>query len=118
MIIANFERALVGWHPSRMLTEWVITVNAIIATMLIITISPKPVQMIENGLEESKKIYRWFWLRGVAVFVISAFVFLATNRMIYHYPEYDKLNKKTYHTRFGPEASWKSKPNLKNAEHK
>ena len=118
MIVANFERALVGWHPSRMLTEWVITVNAIIATVLIITLSPKPVQIVENGLEESKKIYRWFWLRGVAVFVISAFVFLATNRMIYHYPEYDKLNKKTYHTRFGPEASWKSKPNLKNAEHK
>jgi hypothetical protein len=118
MIIANFERALVGWHPSRMLTEWVITINAIIATVLIITLSPKPVQIIENGLVESKKIYRWFWLRSVAVFVISALVFLATNRMIYHYPEYDKLNKKTYHTRFGPEASWKSKPNLKNAEHK
>ncbi len=118
MVVANFERALVNWHPSRLLTEWVITMNAIIATALITTLRPDPVKIFENGLEESKKIYRWFWLRGVAVLVISVFLFLATNRMIYHYPEYNKLNLKQYHSRFGPEASWKSKPNLKNAEHK
>jgi hypothetical protein len=118
MVVANFERALVGWHPSRLLTEWVITVSAIIATAMILTLRPNPVRIIGNGLEESKKLYRKLWIRGVAVFIISSFLFFATNRMIYHYPEYNKLNLKQYHSRFGPEASWKSKPNLKNAEHR
>ena len=118
MIVANFERALVGWHPARLLTEWIITLNAIIATALILTLRPKPLTILENGMDGSKKLYRWFWLRGIAVFLLSALLFLATNRLIYHYPEYDKLNLKQYHSRFGPEASWKSKPNLKNAEHK
>ena len=42
---------------------------------------------------------------------------LATNRMIYHYPTSDKLNNGPQsHTRFGPDASWRTKPNLKKAE--
>ena len=52
----------------------------------------------------------------VAVAISSVF-FLVTNRAIYQYPIYEKLDKKTYFTRFGPEATWRSKPNLKNAKH-
>lgn len=101
-----------------LLTEWVIFINAIISTVLIITLSPNPVQIIDNVLEESKKIYRWLWLRRAVVFIISVVLLLFTKRMIYHYPKYNKLNLKQYHTCFGPEVSWKSRPNLKNAEHK
>ena len=118
MIVANFERALVGWHPARLLTEWVITINAIIATALITTLRPNPVKIFECGPEENQKLYRRFWMRGIAVFVISAILFVVSNRMIYHYPEYNQLNLKQYHSRFGDEASWKSRPNLKNAEHR
>jgi hypothetical protein len=50
--------------------------------------------------------------------LVSSVLFLGTNRLIYHYPEYNKLNHSQYHTRFGPDASWRTKPNLKNAEHK
>jgi len=118
MVIANFERALVGWHPARLLTEWIITVNAIIATAMMVTLRPKPVTIIESRPEEYKKQYQRIWLRGFVICIILSFAFLYTNRIIYHYPEYDKLNLKQYHTRFGPEASWKSRPNLKNAEHR
>ena len=118
MVVANFERALVGWTPSRLLTDGIITVNAIIATAFIVTYRPAPLKILENGLEESKKLYRRFWIRGLVVWVISALLFLATIRIVYQYPEYNKLNHNRYQTRFGPEASWKSRPNLKNAEHK
>jgi hypothetical protein len=91
---------------------------AIVSTALILTLKPNTLKIIENGFEESKKMYRKFWLRGVVVFVISALLFFATNRMIYRYPEYDKLNLNRFQTRFGPEATWKAKPNLKNAEHR
>jgi len=118
MVIANFERALVGWHPARLLTEWVIAINAIIATVMMVTLRPKPLITIEIKPDEYKKQYRRIWLRGFVICIILSLAFLCTNRMIYHYPEYDKLNLKQYHTRFGPEASWKSRPNLKNAEHR
>jgi hypothetical protein len=118
MVVANFERALTGWHPSRMLTEWVIFINAIIATVLVIVLpqESKPASIKEEA--DYRHLYKWLWIKAVMVFIISGFFFLATNRLIYHYPEYNKLNLKQYHTRFGPEASWKSRPNLKNAEHK
>ena len=118
MVVANFERALTGWHPSRMLTEWVIFINAIIATVLIIIL---PQDLEKQQIKEEKDfkpVYKWLWRKSVGIMVVMCFFFLATNRLVYHYPEYEKLNKKTYHTRFGPEASWKSRPNLKNAEHK
>ena len=38
MIMAILSGALVGWGPSRLLTEWVITVNAILATYLILIV--------------------------------------------------------------------------------
>jgi hypothetical protein len=118
MIVANFERALVGWHPSRMLTEWVIFINAIIATVLIIVLPREPENITAKEEKSYKTVYRRMWIKAVTVFIISGLFFLTTNRLIYQYPEYKKLNLKQYQTRFGPEASWKSRPNLKNAEHK
>ena len=118
MVVANFERALTGWHPSRMLTEWVIFINAIIATVLVIVLPTESETISISTEKDYTPVYRWLWIKAVVVFIISGFFFLASNRLIYHYPEYNKLNLKQYHTRFGPEASWKSRPNLKNAEHK
>jgi hypothetical protein len=118
MIVANFERALTGWNPSRMLTEWVIFVNAIIATVLIILL-PKDLETIAiSRKEDYKKLYRSLWFKSAIITAAACLLFLFTNRLIYHYPDYSKLDLKHYHTRFGPEASWKSRPNLKNSEHR
>jgi hypothetical protein len=118
MVVANFERALTGWHPNRLLTEWVIFVNAIIATVLILLLPHDQETVIITEEKNYKPFYKRLWIRTIATLVISSILFLVTNRMIYHYPEYSKLDHKKYHTRFGPDASWKTKPNLKNAEHK
>ena len=118
MVVANLERALVGWHPSRMLTEWVIFVNAIISTVLVLLL-PREHENIQIVPEpDFKPFYKRMWIKAVATMVVSSVLFLGTNRLIYQYPEYSKLNHKQYHTRFGPDASWRTKPNLKNAEHK
>ena len=118
MVVANFERALTGWHPSRLLTEWVIFINAIIATALILLIPKEEEQVFITEFNEYPRYYRRLWVKTAGVLMISGLLFLGTNRMIYHYPEYNKLNFKTYHTRFGPNASWRTRPNLKNAEHR
>jgi hypothetical protein len=118
MVIANFERALTGWDPSRLLTEWVIFVNAILATALIILLPREGESVSVLEIENYKPIYKKLWIKATAALIISSCFFLVSNRMIYHYPQYDKLNHKQYHTRFGPDASWRTKPNLKNKEHK
>ena len=117
MVVANFERALTGWHPSRLLTEWVIFVNAIIATVLVLLLPHEHETVVILEEENYKPIYKRLWMKAIAAFVLSSLLFLVTNRMIYHYPEPGKLNNGPQsHTRFGPDASWRTKPNLKNAE--
>ena len=117
MVTANFERALTGWHPSRLLTEWVIIVNAIIATVLVLILPREQETIVIKEEENLKPIYRKLWKKAIAALIVSGILFVVTNRMIYHYPDPDKLNNGSQsHTRFGPDASWRTKPNLKNAE--
>ena len=117
MVIANFERALTGWHPSRLLTEWVIILNAIIATVLVLLLPRDQETVLTIEEKNYKPIYRRLWIKAIAALVLSSILFLVTNRMIYQYPESNKLsNGAQSHTRFGPDASWRTKPNLKNAE--
>jgi hypothetical protein len=118
MVVANFERALTGWHPSRLLTEWVIFVNAIVATAMILILPKNNEEVVYSEIPDYKRYYKRIWIKSLGTVLITSVLFLTTNRMIYQYPSYDKLNLKQYHTRFGPEASWRSKPNLKNANHK
>ena len=117
MNVANFERALTGWQPIRLLTEWVIFVNVLIATVLILLL-PKDKEIVEIHTERNYSgIYRKVWIKSLTVFVLSAVLFMASNRFIYNYPEYNKLDLKTYRTRFGPKATWKVNPTLKKGEH-
>ncbi|MCA0234348.1 MAG: hypothetical protein LCH91_28085 [Bacteroidetes bacterium] len=125
MIIGNFERALVGWHPSRLLTEWVITVNAMLVSLLLLTL-PREHEPIFDSSETFSHfqhqsfngLYKKAWIRALSTVAVVSVFFWSTNRFIYAYPPYEKLDKKAYFTRFGPEATWRSKPNLKNAKHK
>lgn len=116
MVVANFERALTGWDPSRLLTEWVIFVHAIIATILVILLPREKEIVVASEEENYKSMYKRLWIKAIATLVISSVFFVVSNRLIYHYPEYNKLNLEQYHSRFGPNASWRTKPNLKNAE--
>lgn len=120
MVMGNFERALVGWGPSRLLTEWGIYVNALLATLLVLLV---PRESEEVRLTETKPgsfliLIKKAWQALVLVVIVFPVLLLITNRAIYAYPSYEKLDKKYYHTRFGKEADWRSKPILKNAEHK
>lgn len=117
MVVGNFERALVDWHPQRLLTEWVITVNAILATGLVLTVPHERLPVRIQTLPSFAPVYRQLWLRLALTVTISSLFFLLTNRLIYHYPAYEKPDK-SIHFRFGPEADWRAKPNLKNAPHK
>ena len=118
MVIANFERALPGWSPSRMITEWVIFVNAIISTVLVLLL-PAEQEFFDIREEvDHKKIYRQYWKRAAGAVIVSSLLFFGTIRLIYHYPDFDKLNLKGNQMRFGPKATWKTSPILKDGAHK
>jgi hypothetical protein len=116
MIVANFVRALPGFSPTRLLTEWSIFVNTLIATVLVLLLPAERETIIIHGQENYKKSYGRSWMLASAAVVISGLIFTAANRLIYHYPPTERLELlKNKQTRFGTEATWRSKPNLKNA---
>ena len=119
MVMGNFERALVGWGPSRLLTEWGIYVNALIVTLLVL-LTPNENESIPEGakVDSFDSLFKKSWQVLVIVVVVFPAILLMTNRMVYHYPTYEKLDKKGYHTRFGVEAGWRAKPILKSEQHK
>lgn len=55
MVIGNFEMALTGWNPIRMITEWVIFVNALIATVLVLLL-PREEETVIIIEEENYKL--------------------------------------------------------------
>lgn len=117
MVMGNFERALVGWGPSRLLTEWGIYVNSLLATLLVL-LFPREAEVEGRSLPiPFPPLYKKAKLWLVAVVVIFPLLLLFSNRLIYQYPSYEKLDR-SHHTRFGDEASWRAKPILKNAKHK
>lgn len=116
MIVANFERALPGFTSARLLTEWSIFVNGLIVTVLVLLLPGEQEKIIIGEQENYKKRYRKAWIMASAAVLISSFLFTGTNRLLYHYPAAEKLELlKDKQTRFGTEATWRSKPNLKNA---
>jgi hypothetical protein len=118
MVVANFERALTGWSPGRLLTEWVIFVNAFIATVLVLLLPREDELVVIQPVTDFRKVYRKIWIRTISAMVISSVLFFAGIRLIYQYPDFDKINYGGNQTRFGPKATWKTSPIMKNGEHK
>lgn len=119
MVIGNFERALTGWGPERLLTEWVITVNAMIVSVLVLILPGDPEEEWPvQAVDSFKMLYRKAWKMTLVAVVVSSTFFLFTNRLFYQYPPYEQLDFKHIQTRFGREANWRSKPILKNGDHK
>ncbi len=115
MVIANFERALPQFTSSRLLTEWTIFVNALIATVLVLLLPREHENVTINENASFKNPYKKSLVLAIAGFLIPGIIFTGANRLMYHYPPADKLELlKNKQTRFGTEATWRSKPNLKN----
>lgn len=113
--IGNFERALPRFHEQRLLTEWVIIVNAMIATVLVLVLPRTRENVALCPVDRFGSLFQFSTWLGLAV---SAAVLLAefgTVRLVYgdHFSGHAGLQ-----TRFGPRAEWRTNPNLRNAEHR
>ena len=107
MVIFNFERALVGFSPHRLVTEGVITLNAIICTVLVV-LGPLSVPKQTGSLFSFND---WIWrtsIWGIVVLVGTTVVFWGMKHLLFgkaHAPG------ASLHIRFGADSNApKAKP--------
>ena len=115
MVIANFERALVGFHENRLVTEWVIIVNAALATFLIIALprSSKKLYPIEPA--SYSVLLRRLWLYALPAIACAVLMMAVTVRLLYGDAPLDSPSGN--HERWGEEAQWRTHPILKDSKH-
>ncbi|MCC6155806.1 MAG: hypothetical protein IT367_18710, partial [Candidatus Hydrogenedentes bacterium] len=113
-----FERALNGFAEQRLLTEWVIIINGLICTVLILTL---PQDNDECAVIPTERFAPLVWrvLGAGAVATLACILAqFGTIRLLYgdHFAGHAGRNGKGQ-KRFGEEAEWRVQPNLRKGEH-
>jgi hypothetical protein len=122
MVIGNLTRAIPGFSNGRMVTEWVLFMNACLATLLIVALPGRTTQTMTDELEGARhdRQIAWpsltkIWLSGlVAVTVLMSLYGFLTLSM---YQQHLEGKPWANHRRFGPEAKWRIDPILKHGKH-
>ena len=115
MVIANFERALVNFHESRLVTEWVIIMNAILASFLIIALPGSSKNLYPTPPVSYGALVRRIWLYALPAIVCALLVMAVTIRLIYG--DAPLQSPSGDHKRWGEQAQWRIHPILKNNKH-
>jgi hypothetical protein len=112
--VMNFERALAGFAAGRLITEGVIFLNAILATVLILLLPRASVQVPAVGLVDyGSRLYRSLCL-GICALLLATFGMTWIVRGLYG----DQFSGHAGEQfRFGDEATWKTKPTEKSQKH-
>lgn len=115
MVIGNLMRAIPGYTENRMVTEWVLFVNACVATLLIVLL-PRAVP----GRHAVTTLPDWqslavTWLAGLVVASCLMMGYGAATLALYQ--EHLEGKQWANHRRFGAEATWRTRPILKHGEH-
>ena len=115
MILGNLMRAIPGFNDGRMVTEWVLFMNGVVVTGLLLTwpasqkVSPLPAKWVEGSALGR------IWLRGLVSAVCMIWIYGILVLTLYQ----EHLEGKPWanHKRFGPEATWRIRPILKHGDH-
>jgi hypothetical protein len=114
IVVANVERALPAFQEQRLLTEWVISVNAIIASVLVLA-CPRPGLRLEgDGQQRFGHDLLGVAFTGILAAALLPLLMVFAVRCAYgdqHAGHSTKI------VRFGPDAEWRVNPNLKGGKH-
>jgi hypothetical protein len=115
MVVGNFERALMGFTQQRLITEWVIAMHAVVATLLV-ALCPKDVEVV---MEKTKPGYglRLLATCALGLLVGAGAVYGETYvaRLIYGDQFAGHAGQEK---RFGTNAEWLKHPILKGQQHR
>ena len=114
MVIADFERALPNFSEGRLVTEWVIFMNAALATLLI-GMLPGPDISVPD-VDGPAPSLRRLWLRAAPIVAALMVAFAVLTRMMYGAMPVE--SKSSNHDRFGQNAHWRIAPILKTGKHR
>lgn len=100
MVVGNFERAIVGFAPQRLVTEGVIHLNSVMCTLLLLLATPTSSARSSGSIEPPR--LRETLAVGVVVAALSILADWGIVRAIYG----DKFaGHANLHVRFGPNAT-------------
>jgi hypothetical protein len=111
MVIGNFERALVGFTERRLATEGFITLNAVIATVIILIAPRRETQWKQAQALPPRRMLAL----GFMAMLLATAAFTTVVRSFYG-DRHDGWGRRDL--RFGSEAAWRVRPLLKNVEHR
>ena len=115
MVIGNLMRAIPGYTDGRMVTEWMLFMNASLATLLVGVV---PQGSLSTNVWKDRPAWPSLgrtWFRWLVVAAVLMSIFGFTTLAMYQ----DDLEGKPWanHRRFGPDAVWRIKPILKHGDH-
>ena len=115
MVIGNLMRAIPGFGDGRMVTEWVLFMNACLATLLVLMLPGQPTEapIVQNRPEWRSLAANWLAGLVLASALMTAYGFLTLTL----YQEHLDGKPWANHRRFGPKATWRIKPLLKHGDH-
>lgn len=115
IVVANFSKALVSFHESRIGTEGVVMLNALICTVLVLGVGMRtsPAPIIQPA--EFRQLTLRSWAVAGAVLVGAMVCYTAGIRMIYHD---HAIGWGGNNLRFGEQADWRVKPIQLKLRHK
>ena len=115
IVIANFERALPGFAEGRLITEGVIFLNAVLATVLLLTL-PREDTPIPDV--EQPQLGRWKLKTLVIILVMFAISVGAMTPAVRAVYGDNPVGHAGLLKRFGPDAAWITQPLRHGQEHK
>jgi hypothetical protein len=115
VVIGNLMRAIPGFTDGRMVTEWVIFMNASLATLLIVALPRRALSSDSCKTRPEWPSLGGIWIRGLCAttLLMCAYAYLTLTM----YQEHIDGKPWANHRRFGPDATWRVQPILKQGEH-
>jgi hypothetical protein len=118
VVVGNLSRAIPGFSAGRMVTEWVIFMNASLATVLIVALPVARTSVRDFERTEVRSTWpslakTWFVGLAAASLLMCAYGYLTLTLYQPHLEGKPWAN----HSRFGPNAKWRIDPILKHGEH-
>ena len=114
IVVGNFTKALAGFQQTRLATEWLIAVNALLVTYLILVFPPAEFPTPTRTATYTG-IARKALAAGMPAVLVLTLGFTAVVRSIYG-DQHDGYGNRNL--RFGPQADWKVRPILVSQPHR
>ena len=115
ILIGNWEKALPGFQEQRLATEWLMMVNGLIATFLLLNFAREEDIAPAPSRTDFRPVVRKAVITAVAGILVAMFGFTAMHHALYH-GKFDGFGGRNL--RFGPEADWRIRPILKDKAHR